>query len=128
MSYITMNPNPLHKRTGDCVIRAICIAEDKEWDDVFMELMMKSYIMKEMPTQNNVWGSYLKDIGYKRYLVSDDCPECFTISDFAQENPKGTFILSTGTHATVVKDGQLMDTWDSSSEIPIYYFKKESEQ
>lgn len=127
MSYITINPNPHSKRTGDCVIRAICIAEDKEWDDVFMDLMMKSYIMKEMPTQNNVWGSYLKDIGYKRYLVSDDCPECFTINDFIKENPTGTFILATGTHATVVKDGRLMDTWDSSSEIPIYYFKKENE-
>lgn len=126
MSYITMNPNPQHKLTGDCVIRSICLAEDKEWDDVFMELMMKSYIMKEMPTQNNVWGSYLKDIGYKRYMVSDDCPDCYTINDFLIENPKGTFILSTGTHAVMAKDGMLYDTWDSSNEHPLFYFKKET--
>ena len=128
MSFITVNPNPLHKRTGDCVIRAICIAEDKDWDDVFTELMMKSYIMKEMPTQNNVWGSYLKDIGYTRHIIPDTCPDCYTIQDFAKDNPKGTFILATGTHATVVKDGQLMDSWDSLSEVRVLFFRKENEQ
>lgn len=126
MSYITINPNPQRKNTGDCVIRAISTAEGKDWDDIFFELMMKSYIMKEMPTQNNVWGSYLKDIGYKRYMVSDDCPDCYTISDFVKENPQGTFILATGTHVALVRDGQLYDTWDSSGEHPIYYFKKEN--
>lgn len=126
MSYITVNPNPQNKLTGDCVVRAICVAEDKDWDDIFMELMMKSYLMKEMPTQNNVWGSYLKDIGYKRYLVSDDCPDCYSMNDFITENPKGTFILATGSHVATAKDGLLYDTWDSSSEHPIYYFKKEN--
>ena len=126
MDYITINPNPQRKNTGDCVIRAISIAEEKDWDDIFFELMMKSYIMKEMPTQNNVRGSYLKDIGYKRYIVSDDCPDCYTISDFVNENPKGTFILATGTHVVLVRDGRLYDTWDSSGEHPIYYFKKEN--
>lgn len=126
MNYVSINPNPLHKTTGDCVIRAICLAEDKEWDDVFTELMMKSYIMKEMPTQNNVWGSYLKDIGYKWRLVADDCPDCYTIRDFIDENPQGTFIVATGTHVVMIKDGRLFDTWDSSGEHPIYYFKKEN--
>lgn len=128
MSYITLNPNPLLKKTGDCVIRAISIAEDKEWDDVFMDLMMKSYLMKEMPTQNNVWGSYLKDIGYTRHIIPDTCPDCYTIMDFVKDNPEGTFILSTGTHAVCVKSGQLYDTWDSSSEVPMVFFRKENEQ
>lgn len=126
MSYIKQNPNPLNKRTGDCVIRAISLIEDKPWDDVFMELMMKAYIMKEMPTQNNVWGSYLKDIGYSRHIIPDTCPACYTVSDFLIDNPKGNFILATGTHVMCVKDGQLIDTWDSTGEIPIYYFVKEN--
>lgn len=126
MSFITINPNPLKKRTGDCVIRAISVAEEKDWDEVFMDLMMKSYIMKEMPTQNNVWGSYLKDIGYARYIIPDTCPDCYTIYDFVKDHPNGTFIVATGTHATVVKDGQLMDTWDSGHEVPLYFFKKEN--
>ena len=126
MNYININPNPQNKLTGDCVIRAICLAEDKEWDDIFMELMMKAYIMKEMPTQNNVWGSYLHDIGYKRYMVSDDCPDCYSIKDFIEENPIGTFIVATGTHIVLSKDGQLFDTWDSSNEIPLFYFVKEN--
>lgn len=126
MRYEMINPNPQHKITGDCVIRSICLAEEKEWDDVFMELMMKAYIMKEMPTQNNVWGSYLKDIGYKWHLVSENCPDCFTIQDFINENPKGTFIVATGTHVAMIKDGRLFDTWDSSGEHPLYYFVKEN--
>ena len=69
MGYIPTNPNPNNNYTGDCVIRAICIAEDKEWDDVYVELMVKGYAMKDMIESNELWSSYLHGLGYSRYMI-----------------------------------------------------------
>lgn len=125
MGFITINPNPKRKSVGDCVIRAICVATDKEWDEVFLKLMLKAFDMKDMPMANNVWGSYLTDLGFTREIIPNTCPECFTVKDFLVNYPQGTFVLGTGTHAIAVKDGQYYDTWDSGDEVPLYYFKKE---
>ena len=125
MSFVQTNPNPAHRYTGDCVIRAISIAEDLPWDNVFISLMVESFKLKDMPSANHAWGSYLRGLGYHRYVIPDQCPDCYTVADFANEHPDGTYILATGTHAVAVKNGSYMDTWDSGEEIPVYYWKKE---
>ena len=124
--YIESNKNPLNKRVGDCVIRAISTTENTDWDDTFLDLMLKSFEMKDIPSSNYVWSAFLKDLGYSRYVIPNTCPNCYTIRDFANENPVGTFILATGTHVVAVKDGNYFDTWDSGDEVPIYYFEKEN--
>lgn len=123
--FVELNANPYKKSVGDCVIRAISVAENKEWDDVFLDLMLKSFVMKDIPSSNSVWGSYLRDIGYSRYIIPNTCPDCYTISDFVRDNPVGTYILATGTHVVVAKDGCYMDSWDSGDETVVYYFEKE---
>ncbi len=123
--YIESNKNPLNKRVGDCVIRAISTTENTDWDDTFLDLMLKSFEMKDIPSSNYVWSAFLKDLGYSRYVIPNTCPNCYTIRDFANENPVGTFILATGTHVVAVVDGNYIDTWDSGDEVPIYYFEKE---
>ena len=125
MGFILNNPNPKKNLTGDCVIRAISIAEDKSWDDVFLDLMLKSFDMKDIPSSNNAWGSYLHDIGYARYIIPNTCPDCYTVNDFTVDYPRGTYIVATGTHVVAVKDGNYFDTWQSGDEPIIYYFKKE---
>lgn len=46
--FIYYNPNPLEKRTGDCVIRALTKLLDMDWDTVFIDLFTKSFAMKDM--------------------------------------------------------------------------------
>lgn len=125
MGYVEYNPNPKRKTVGDCVIRAICAATDNDWDTVFMELMLKGYDMKEIPIANNVWGSYLHDLGFSKEVVPDTCPECYTMLDFINDHPEGTYVVGTGSHAIAVIDGDYYDTWDSGEEIPMYYWRKE---
>lgn len=124
--YIELNINPDRKQTGDCVIRSIGAVIDKEWDDVFLDLMAKSFQMKEMPSQNNVWGSYLHDLGFKKHVIPDSCPDCYTVNDFTRDHPQGRYVVGTGSHAVAVIDGNHYDVWDSGEEIPVYYFEKES--
>lgn len=126
MGFILSNPNPKNKITGDCVIRAISIATGKSWDDVFVELMAKSFDMKDMPSTNQVWGAYLHDLGYKRTIIPNECPDCYSVQDFTNDHPSGTYILATGTHAIAAKNGNHYDTWDSSGETVIYFWEKEN--
>lgn len=125
MAYIQTNPNPKRNMTGDCVIRAISIAENKSWDDVFLELMLRGFDMKELPSENSVWSAHLRDLGYSRHIIPDTCPDCYTVENFAQDHPEGDYILATGSHIVAIKSGDVLDAWDSLGEVPIFYFTKE---
>ena len=123
MAFLFFNPNPKNSRVGDCVIRALSIATDKDWDSIYAILALYGFMLCDMPSSNAVWGHYLKDLGYERSVINDTCPECYTVRDFCHDNPSGTYILGTGTHVVTEKDGNYCDTWDSGDEVPIYYWR-----
>ena len=125
MSFIMSNPNPSKKLVGDCVIRAISIVLDMDWETTYIELALQGFMMHDMPSSNEVWGSYLKTKGFCRYIIPDSCPDCYSVKDFCSENRSGIYLLATGTHVVAVVDGHYIDTWDSGGEIPIYFWKKE---
>lgn len=122
MSFIHYNPNPKGSYVGDCTIRALSKALDASWYRIYSDLAIQGYAMADMPSSNRVWGQYLKGAGYRRYVIPNTCPECYTIKDFCEDNPKGTYIVGTGTHVVTVKDGDYYDSWDSGDETPIFYY------
>ena len=125
MAYVHKNPNPIRNLVGDCVIRGISILTNRPWEDTYLEIAVQGYFMYDMPSSNEVWGSYLKTRGYKKKIIPNTCPDCYTVRDFCNDNPIGRFLLATGTHVIAVIDGDYFDTWDSGNEIPVYYFSKE---
>jgi len=126
MAFIECNNNPLQKKVGDCVIRSIAAAMYEDWDRIYIDIMLEGYNLKDVPTANYVWGSYLIRNGFKRMTIPNTCPNCYSIRQFCEEHPRGTYILATGTHAVCVRDGDYLDTWDSGDEVPVYYFEKEA--
>ena len=123
--YSNVNPNPQNKNVGDCTVRAISLATDQAWEDVYLELCLKGYILCDMPSSNDVWGSYLIDKGWQYHRLQDTCPFCYTIDNFAADHPKGTYIVATGSHVICIKDGSYLDAWDSGNKVPLFYFSKE---
>lgn len=119
------NPNPQGYYVGDCVIRALSIALDQSWEDVYLELCIQGLTLSDMPSSNKVWGKYLKNLGYHRYVIPDTCPICYTVRDFTEEHPRGIYILGTGSHVIAIIDGNYIDSWDSGDENPLYYWTKE---
>lgn len=126
--FIKYNANPINKRVGDCTVRAISKALNQSWEKTFVEMCVQSLMLCDMPSANYVWGAYLKHKGFKREIIPDYFPDCYTVKDFCNDNPKGTFVLAVSGHTVAVKDGQYFDTWDSGDEIPIYYFTKSEEK
>lgn len=125
MGYIFNNPNPDGNFTDDCTIRALSIALNKDWDDIYVELAVYGFMLKDMMMKNRTWNKYLKDHGFKRHVIPDTCPDCYTIREFCEDNPVGTFIVATGSHVVAVINGNYFDSWDSGNEVPVYYFQKE---
>lgn len=117
------NPNPFGKRVGDCAIRAIAAAEGLSWFDAYDVLTEYGRMLGNLPNSNDVWGIFLKDQGYTRHVIENTCPDCYTVEDFAEDHPSGTYVVGTGTHVVTIIDGTIMDAWDSSKEVPAYYWE-----
>ena len=97
--YSHYNPNPRGNRVGDCVVRAISKALDMSWEDTYIDLTIQGYIMGDLLSSNGVWGAYLKAKGFARNVIPENCPDCYTIEDFANEHREGVYVIGTGTHA-----------------------------
>lgn len=124
--YIPFNPNPDKKLVGDCVIRAVSKVTNQDWKTTYINIVLQGFIMHDMPTSNAVWGAYLYSKGFKRAVIPNTCPDCYTVKDFCKDNQKGIFLLATGTHVVAVENGDYYDSWDSGDEIPIYYWRRET--
>lgn len=123
--FVQYNENPSNNRVGDCVIRALSRALKQDWEKTYLDIALQGYIMRDMPSANSVWGAYLRERGFRRHIIPDTCPDCYSINAFCIDNPKGTYILATGSHVICVEDGNYYDTWDSGDETPVYYWKME---
>lgn len=120
MAYKYYNPNPMQRNVGDCSVRAVAKALGTDWETAYIEIMINGYDMGDMPSSDAVFGSVLRQNGFKRAIVPNSCPDCYTIADFCKENPEGIFVLGTGGHVVTAIDGDYYDSWDSGQEIPLY--------
>lgn len=120
------NPNPLKKETSDCVVRALCKATGKGWEDVYKGLCEVGFDLKVMPSSDEAWIKYLENEGFKRVaLPVKKGQRRMRVNDFAKKNKKGTFILRVANHIVTCVDGYYYDLWDSADSAVYAYFTKE---
>ena len=119
--------NPAGKNVGDCAVRAVSAALDVDWETAFALLARNAYLLADMPSGNTVIGSVLRLHGFKRYAIGNHCPDCYTADDFARDHPQGTYVLFFGNHVATIRDGSLLDSWDSSRETPQFYWERKDE-
>lgn len=123
--YIHYNPNPVGRNSvGDCSVRAISKALDISWDDAFDLLADSAKGMGDMPSSNSVIAAVLRMHGFYRENLPIFCKDCYSVRDFARDNPVGLYVLGTGNHVVTVEDGDWYDAWNSADEIPQYFWFK----
>jgi len=121
------NPNPAKARVGDCVIRAISKVLNQPWEKTYIDLCVYGLMYCDIPSANHVWGAYLRSKGFDRHIVPSECPDCYTVEDFAQDHSKGEYVCAISGHVVCVENGDYYDSFDSGTMIPVYYWSKGEE-
>lgn len=124
MAYLHYNPNPVQANVADCSVRAVAAALNVSWENAYIRLTLNGIQMGDIIASDNVWGSVLRQNGFYKDIIPNTCPDCYTAEDFCKDNPEGIFVLGFGGHVATVVNGDLLDSWDSSKCVPIYYWYK----
>ena len=90
--WIKYNPNPTGRNVGDCAVRAVAKALDISWEDAYVRVSTNGYAMGDMPSSDSVWGSVLRQNGFYREAIPNNCPDCYTAKDFCKDNPYGVYV------------------------------------
>lgn len=124
MAFIKSNPHPKGKKIGDCVVRAIAIATNKKWIEVYNELCRIGSEHLDMPNSRAVYETYLLENGWsKQKMPRDPNGKRIKLKDFIQGR-SGILIASVVKHLTAVEDETILDTWDCGNKcIGNYYIK-----
>ena len=123
--WIEYNPNPYDRRTIDCTVRALSMALGLDWDTVYLMICAVGFAEKSMPSDNDVWGEVLRRNGFRKYVLDNTCPGCYTAEEFCAKHRRGMYVLGFDTHVCVAVDGRIYDAWDSQNEVPKYIWTRE---
>lgn len=123
--WVEYNPSPTGRRVGDCAVRAVAKALDTDWETAYALIAVNGYAMGDVISSDSTWGAVLRQHGFYRKAIPNTCPMCYTAEDFCKDHPKGVYVLGFGGHVATVVDGQLFDSWNSSNEIPQFFWHKE---
>lgn len=119
--------NPYGRNVGDCAVRAVSKAIGSDWEKAYAELALMGFTMGDMPSSNSVIGAVLKQYGFRRQVIPNTCPDCYSIAQFADDHPTGTYVVGTGNHIVVVENGAIWDSWNSGAEVPVFYWEEDTE-
>lgn len=122
--WIPFNPNPVSGDAGDCTVRALCAALSLPWEAAYDILASAGRELYGMPSENRVWGTVLRRLGFRRHAAPDLCPGCYSVSDFAKEHPSGTFFVCPREHIAAVINGDWLDSWDCGGKNINFYWSK----
>lgn len=123
--WVEFNPSPVGARVGDCAVRAVAKALDTTWEKAYLLIAVNGFQMRDVISSNSVWGSVLRQHGFKRHNLPTNCPDCYSVRDFCKDHKYGTYVLGTGTHVVTAINGNYFDTWDSGDEIIAYVWYKD---
>ena len=111
MSYKFFNANARGNFVNDCTIRAISLAEGKSWHETYEEL-------SDLAQYN---GIILDDVRFIEPLLDSrydrECFENKYVGEFAEEHPRGVYLVTMNGHITCCIDGVIYDTFDCRDRV-----------
>lgn len=123
--YYQPNKKDLKDKCGDCVIRALTKVMNKEWLEIFEDLIPYARELQCMPNEKQCYERYLKDNGFEYHGISNKKgSKRPTVKSFAKEHKTGIYYLNVANHCVAIIDGTYYDTWDSGDCCLYGYLKK----
>lgn len=125
MGYKYFNNNPLGRNTvGDCAVRAVSKALGISWDDAHDLLSDMSKQMGTIMNDNDVISAVLRMHGFYKENLPCTTKDCYTVREFARDNPHGLYVVGTGSHVVTIIGGNYYDSWPSGDESIICFWTK----
>ena len=129
-NYEFFQPNPSWKGKGrylheDCPIRAICAAEQLDWNTVYDLLCECGKNVFDAPTSDDSIALCLKRLSYTKYSVKvTKGSKRPTVANFAKEHPQGTYVVRVADMWSVSKMVSTLTTGTVVISVFIQYMKK----
>ena len=121
MEFIEYNANPKHLKTGDCVIRAISFALNKDYIETYRELFEIGIEKCNLINHKKVFEQYLNNLKISKKRINGRLTVETFINNVAEVNK--TYIIDLGKHLTVVIDKVLYDIWNCCNKNIESYFE-----
>lgn len=120
-----MNVNPHKRKTCDCVVRALTVAFEEDYNKVYTELFNTSlktgYMLNEKRVEDIVLANH-NFIKMKQPKKTNGTK--YTVNEIRLLSKASVIVIRVAHHLTVVKDGVLIDTWNCGYKtINNYYVK-----
>ena len=109
------NPHPKKLETTDCVVRAIAIAFNKDYLEVRRDLNRKKNELGFTSYKATKFIYKYLDKFERIILKVEKGKHRVYTKEFIDKYKEGTYIVKMAKHVACIKDGKLLDTWDSSS-------------
>lgn len=124
--YYQPNKKDLRDNHSDCVIRALTKVMNKEWLEVFDDLVPIAREIQAPLNIKEVYEAYLKNNGFKYVGISNKKgTKRPTVESFAKDHKIGTYYLNVANHCVAVVDGIYYDTWNCGRKSLYGYWVKE---
>ncbi len=121
------NINPLGKKTGDCVVRALALALDRDYVDVYKELFDISLGTGFIVNDKHVEEKFMARHGFvKHKQPKKPNGEKYLIAEIDKLCRDRVIVISCAHHLTVVIGGTLVDSWDCRGKCISNYYTLES--
>lgn len=116
--FIFKNPIKENRKKQDAIIRALAIAENRSWEDVYRDICRAAFAICDNPQYFESWKYYLmgRYPGKFRTYPKARGKARMSISHFAADHPKGTYILFLiNNYVTCLMDGDQYDVEDMTN-------------
>ncbi len=125
--YYQPNKRDIKDEHGDCVIRALTKATNKDWFTIFDELIPYARELPALPNNKVAYEKYLLDNGFKYFGISNrKGSKRPTVLGFAESHEEGTYVLNIANHMVSVVDGRYYDTWNCGWKSLYGFWEKKS--
>lgn len=138
---VRYNANTRGTRTGDCSVRSISLAFNKDYREVkkLLNDCMRKSRGHAYNSARNLSYALLNELNVPRSNIVDIRSEGVTVAQFADQHPTGTYLIGChkkpnppaehifGEHLVTVINGKVFDTWDSRDYYVCKYIKVDGE-
>ena len=122
-TFVYYNANPKNRITGDCVIRALCVAMDESYETVYKEIFEFSLKNGYMLNDKKCYEKYLASKGWlklpqpKKYDGTKYTGKefCELVQEHPHSYPKRMIAHIGGHHVVAIGNGRIFDIWNSTS-------------